>query len=261
MVRLGIFVDRCSTGISGFDDMVEGGFVRGSMILLTGVPGTGKTIFGLQFIYNGAVNGENGVYVCVESSPEVIKAQALRLGMNFDDLEKDNKVSFIRFPYDGSKFGFLKVVDQEVKRIGAKRMVFDNLATLNIRLGKYVSLWGNEDDTVAGQSSQIAASAVESVGKERLAHSVIEQLRTMGTTTLLITFGNDDQRASVTSDEVSEFLCDGIVQLYNLPIGIRYERSLRIGKMRNTNNSPYIHSFDITGKGIIVKPVEAVYND
>lgn len=253
-------MDRCSTGIEGLDDLVEGGFVKGSMTLLTGVPGTGKTIFGLQYLYNGALHGENGIYVCVESTPDLIKTQARRLGMDFDKLEKEGKVVFVELPYDGTRFGFLKTVDQEAHRIDAKRMVFDNLATMNIRLGRYVSLWGNEADAVANQSSQVAASAIESVDKMKLAHSIIEQLRTVGTTTLLITFGNEDQ-GMMTTDEASEFLCDGIIQLFNLPIGIRYERSLRIGKMRSTKHSPYIHAFDITDRGIVVKPVEAVYNE
>lgn len=242
------------------DELIEGGFVRGSMVLLTGIPGTGKTIFGLQFLYNGALAGENGVYVCVESTPEQVKVQAKRLGMDFDLLEKQEKIVFVELPYDGTRFGFLKTIDQEAHRIGAKRMVFDNLATLNIRLGRFVSLWGNEADAVANQSSQVAAAAIESVDKMKLAHSIIEQLRNVGTTTLLITFGNEGD-GKLTTDEASEFLCDGIIQLYNLPIGIRYERSLRIGKMRSTKHSPYIHAFDITEKGIVVKPVEAVYND
>lgn len=253
-------MDRCSTGIEGMDSLLEGGFVRGSVVLLTGLPGTGKTIFGLQYIYDGAVKGENGVYVCVESTPDLIKMQAKRLGMDFEPLEKAGKVVFIELPYDGNKFGFLKMIDEKVHNIGAKRLVFDNLATLNIRLGKYVSLWGNEADTVANQSSQKAEAAVESVDKMKVAHSIIEQIRVMGTTALLITFGNEDQ-GKITTDEASEFLCDGIIQLFNLPIGIRYERSLRIGKMRSTKHSPYIHAFEIGERGIVVKPVEAVYNE
>ena len=82
-------LESCSTSIPGFDDLVEGGFPKGSMILLTGSPGTGKTIFGLQYIYNGAMKGENGIYVCIESTPQSLKIQAARFGMDFDKLEKE----------------------------------------------------------------------------------------------------------------------------------------------------------------------------
>lgn len=45
---------RVKTGIPGFDELVAGGLPKESNILLTGIPGTGKTIFALQYLYNGA---------------------------------------------------------------------------------------------------------------------------------------------------------------------------------------------------------------
>jgi circadian clock protein KaiC len=46
--------NRVPTGIDGLDPLIEGGFPRGSLVLLAGNPGTGKTIFSMQFLYNGA---------------------------------------------------------------------------------------------------------------------------------------------------------------------------------------------------------------
>lgn len=61
--------DRVPTGIEGLDPSIEGGFPRGSLILLAGNPGTGKTVFGAQFLYRGAsVYGEPGVYVSFAES-------------------------------------------------------------------------------------------------------------------------------------------------------------------------------------------------
>ena len=55
---------RVATGIPGFDEMLEGGYPAGSLITLAGRPGTGKTIFGSQFLYYGArEHGEPGMYV------------------------------------------------------------------------------------------------------------------------------------------------------------------------------------------------------
>lgn len=248
-------MDRCSTGITGLDELMEGGFIRGAMVLLTGAAGTGKTIFGVQYLYNGVMAGENGIYVCVETTPELVKMQADKLGMDLESLEKDGKLVFVELPYDGSRFGFLKTINDEAYRIGAKRIVFDNLSTLSIRLGRYVPLWGNEIDAEANQSAQIAARAIESVDKDKLTNSVIEQLRRIGATTLLITFGGDGMERQV-NECASDFLCDGIIQLFNLPKGMKYERSMRIGKMRSTKHSLFIHSFEITEKGIVVRPAE-----
>jgi archaellum biogenesis ATPase FlaH len=49
-------IERCKTGIPGLDDLLRGGFPRGSAIVITGTPGTAKTIFALQFVVNGALN-------------------------------------------------------------------------------------------------------------------------------------------------------------------------------------------------------------
>ncbi|MDI6806700.1 MAG: ATPase domain-containing protein, partial [Candidatus Aenigmarchaeota archaeon] len=54
---------RIKSGINGLDKLIEGGFPEGSVILVSGAPGTGKTLFGLQFIYQGAKANEPGVYV------------------------------------------------------------------------------------------------------------------------------------------------------------------------------------------------------
>ena len=63
-------MDRVATGVAGFDGLVQGGLPAGSNILLTGRPGTGKTIFALQYLYNGALKGENGIYIS-PSTPQL----------------------------------------------------------------------------------------------------------------------------------------------------------------------------------------------
>ena len=254
------FLERCKTDISGFDELVEGGFPVGSLVLLTGSPGTGKTIFGLQYIYNGAMNGENGIYVCIESTPQALKMQAARFGMDFESLERSGKVIFFRVPEDERKFGIFKKIAEYSNKINAKRVVFDSLATLNIVLGKFVSLWdysSNKNENENAVANKIHSSNISSFDRMVIANSIIEQLRPIGATTLLITYGNDSLK-KMSYNEASEFLCDGIIEFYNLPIGIKYSRSMRVGKMRSTKNSQYVHEFIITDKGIVVSPSEAI---
>lgn len=47
--------NRVKTGIFGLDEMMEGGIPRGNIILLSGTCGTGKSTFGMQYIYKGAL--------------------------------------------------------------------------------------------------------------------------------------------------------------------------------------------------------------
>lgn len=74
-IRL-IFIEteRVKTGIEGFDQLVQGGFPRGSTVLLCGSPGTGKTIFGLEYLFNGASKfKEKGLYVTFDQSEDSLK--------------------------------------------------------------------------------------------------------------------------------------------------------------------------------------------
>ena len=58
-----IQTERVPTGVVGLDPLLEGGIPKGRSILVTGEPGTGKTIFALQFLYDGLKRGEKGVFV------------------------------------------------------------------------------------------------------------------------------------------------------------------------------------------------------
>ena len=73
-------VERVNTGISGLDDMIERGFWRGSTTLVAGPTGSGKTIIGLQFIREGVLNGEPGLYAGFQENP----VQLARIMQHFD---------------------------------------------------------------------------------------------------------------------------------------------------------------------------------
>ncbi|MDE1768903.1 MAG: hypothetical protein KGH62_06095, partial [Candidatus Micrarchaeota archaeon] len=184
-------MDLCSTYIDGFDPLVGGGFTRGSVVLVSGGPGTGKTIFGLQFLYNGAMHAEPGLFLCTESTPDALRQEGASLGYDLQKLEQIDKIRFLQLPFDRSKFSFLRDVADEARKIGAKRIVFDSLATMYIRLGRFLPLWGRETDLIADQSTQAAERIIETMNKMAVSHSIIEQLRAIGTTTLVSTFGSN----------------------------------------------------------------------
>src|SRR5919108_1262026 len=79
-----IRTERVPTGIIGLDDQIEGGFPKGRSILVTGEPGTGKTIFALQFLMEGLARGEKGIYVAADEGPMDILEQAASLGWDLE---------------------------------------------------------------------------------------------------------------------------------------------------------------------------------
>src|SRR2546428_12125064 len=100
LVRPALDLDaRASTGISGLDDMLEGGFPVGSLITLAGRPGTGKTIFASQFLYQGAREAaEPGMYVSMLEGRKAYFRNMTRLGLDLPPLEKKNLFRFLEMP-------------------------------------------------------------------------------------------------------------------------------------------------------------------
>src|SRR5271165_3756621 len=77
------------TGIQGFDHITRGGMPRGKATLVTGGPGSGKTVFGLQTLANGALLWEEpGIFVAFEENARQIVANAATFGWNLGELEK-----------------------------------------------------------------------------------------------------------------------------------------------------------------------------
>lgn len=267
-------MDRVSTGIKGFDELVEGGFPRNSSILITGQPGSCKTIFALQYLYNGALKGENGLYVNLDSSLEMLKVQGTQFGWDLEGLEKQGKLFFFDVPLSKRKMAIFDMINDVKKQINAKRVVFDNLATYAINMDLFtlpLGYAGNLASSVELKTSEIeetdAKNAPMTTGSmvsynadpaRRMIYMIIEALERLQTTNLVITYGNPDQN-QISVDGVSEFACDGIIQMYNTLVGAKHARTMSVLKMRNTNQSPYIHDMEITKDGLVIKPVEKVY--
>ncbi len=243
-------IERVKTGVPGFDELIEGGIPKGFNVLITGGPGTGKTIFGLQYLYNGAINGENGVYVSLESSTDGLKNQAAQFGWNFDKLENEGKIIILHIPMDIIKLDLFAAINSAVEKIGAKRIVFDSLDSLAINIDMFtipVAYVGSKNRiTYTGRS------------RKRITYLVINELSKIKTTNMIITASSQDDK-QITIDGVSEYASDGVVAMYNTLIGAKHAKTLTILKLRETNNSPYIHDVEFGNAGINIKAAEAVY--
>ena len=87
--------DRISTGNIELDALLEGGFLKKSMNLIAGNPGAGKTILSSNFIYNGAINDESGVYACFAETRTRLIQDMKKFGMDFDPLIRRRKVEIL----------------------------------------------------------------------------------------------------------------------------------------------------------------------
>ena len=129
---------KVPTGILGFDDITNGGLPRERTTLLVGGPGSGKTIFAMQFLVHGAQHGnEPGIFVAFEEAPERIVANFEGFGWKLGELQKKKLFFLDAQPApdliksgDFDLGGLLAVLGAKAKEMGARRIVFDALDIL-----------------------------------------------------------------------------------------------------------------------------------
>jgi circadian clock protein KaiC len=234
---------RVPTGIPGLDPLLEGGFPAGKSYLVTGEPGSGKSIFCLQFLLRGLVEGEKAVFVAVDEKPADVIEQASSLGWDLQQYaDKKQLLILDASPFFSARPGVNKereidvsktVTDlaSYVKRMEASRVVIDPVGPL-IGIG-------------------------DSIGRvQEHTRTLVHMLQAqMGTTNLLTSpqiHGNKDS----TEYGVEEFLVAGVIALRLVRISNRYYRGVAVRKMRGTAFELMEHEFSIVkGKGIILNPL------
>jgi circadian clock protein KaiC len=128
-------VDRCPTGIQGFDDLCQGGFVRNSDNLIVGGPGSGKSTFLLQFLYKGITQyDENGLYCSFE--PDIVDTlnDAMAYGWDFSKLSSEGKIKFMRFSPETSVDELKKELTKMIAQNDIKRICFDPISVFALTL-------------------------------------------------------------------------------------------------------------------------------
>ena len=233
-------IRRVESGIPGLDEILHGGIPYRNVVLLSGGPGTGKTIFGQQYLFHGLKRGEPGVLVALEEHPVQIRINMAQFGWDVRPYEERGLFAIVdaftggigeaakreryvvRAPDDFQ--ALIDILRTAIREVHAERVVVDSVTTLYIT-------------------------------KPVLARSMVLQLKKvlsgMGCTSILIS------QVSVTERGFGgpgvEHAADGIVRLDLDEIRGELRRSLIVWKMRGTAHSMKRHPFEITDKGIIVK--------
>ncbi|MFH1663266.1 MAG: ATPase domain-containing protein [archaeon] len=244
---------RVKTGITGLDELLEGGFPEKRAVLVSGACGTGKTIFSMQYIYNGAVKyNEPGIYVTLDERPELIREDVTRFGWDLRKLEEkkllsiiDGSVARIGMPSEEEfslpMTGFdldklLLEIMRVTKRIGAKRVVIDSIPALGFN-------FDNENET------------------RKAILKLSYMLMRIGVTSIM-TSEIQEGTAKFGRYEVEEYVVDGVIVLHYSGIGGGgTNRTVHIRKMRSTKHSEDLHPLTITKDGIKIHGIEEAYDE
>ncbi|MBC8000883.1 MAG: KaiC 1, partial [Leptolyngbya sp.] len=125
-------IPKCPTGIKGFDEVTEGGLPKNRTTLISGSAGTGKTLLGIDFLINGAINyNEPGIFMSFEETEDEIYKDVASLNLDLKELVSQKKivvehVILERKDIQQSDFnleGLLIRLADSIDSIGAKRVV------------------------------------------------------------------------------------------------------------------------------------------
>jgi circadian clock protein KaiC len=228
---------KAPTGIEGFDEISRGGLPTGRVTLVAGGPGSGKTIFALQTLVNGArLRKEPGIFVAFEENSQRIMANAAAFGWGLEKLQPkglfflDAKQEPDQVQADGFDLsGLLAVLQSQARKMGAKQIVFDSVDVL-LRL---------LNDPVA---------------ERRELYRLHEWLLAQGLTAILTSKVQPEQPGAADGPPMSamQFMVDCVVAMnHTLAQGVS-QRSLRVVKYRGSSFSENESPMVIGERGISV---------
>lgn len=232
---------KVKSGIPGFDATISGGFRKGRTVVLSGPPGSGKTTFGLQYLYSGATDFEEpGVYLSLSQNVDEIKNDCKTFGWDLQHLIDSDKLLMIDarpFKVEGDNIGkddslyrgeqlpfehLTKLILSSIKRIEAKRLVIDSLTILTMQYS---------DKFYTRQGLQ----------------AMIQTLETHGISAILISEESEDEKMPL-----EWFVSSGIIQLNHTRKQDTMERSIQVIKLRGINHSQQIHLLKLSSDGLSI---------
>ncbi|RLE56302.1 MAG: hypothetical protein DRJ40_05945 [Thermoprotei archaeon] len=217
-------MEKVPTGIPGFDEAIGGGFTPGTVVLVAGNPGSGKTTFAAKFVYEGAKRfGEPGVYISLHEPREEFYMYMKDLGMDFRELEERRVFKYIELLPPLGTESIDVLADKLVKAVvslNAKRVVIDSITPFIRELGE-------------AKARTLIRNVLKTISKG------------LGAVTLLI--AELPYGAQVIGLGIEEFMVDAVVVLYQRrgkawTIPVRY---LEIRKMRGRPVEQVVYQFVI----------------
>ena len=234
-------LEKAPTGIKGLDEITYGGLPRGRTALICGGPGSGKTVFAMEFLVRGATQyGEPGVFLSFEESSDELTKNVASLGFDLKKLEAENKLRIEHVRIERSEIEETGEYDLEglfiriafaVDKIGAKRIVLDTLE----------ALFGTLKET------SILRAEIR---------RLFRFLKEKGLTAVVTAEQGPDGR--LTRNSLEEYVSDCVIQLDNRVTEQVSTRRFRVLKYRGSLHGTNEYPFLIDQDGIFIVPVTSL---
>ncbi len=228
---------KVATNVRGLDEVLEGGLPAGRTTLVSGGPGCGKSILGMEFICRGAQAGDPGIYVTFEEQANAIRDNAKTMGWDLEALEREGLLFLMDARVDPQMVisgdfnlkSLLAIIDGKAKAMGAGRIVLDALDVL-LRL-------------------------FDDPGRERNElYGLHSWLNDRGLTAIMTVKASREKDASARY-EFLDFMADCLIQLDQRVVGQQATRRARVVKYRGSGFGSNEYPFVISDKGFCVIPI------
>ena len=208
-------VKKSPTGIEGFDAITGGGLPHGRTCTLIGGPGSGKTVFALQTLINGALlYGERGIFVAFEENSQSVIANAASFGW---DLADQDKLTFM----DAG-------MSPDVVQTGR----FDVSALLSGIRARFAE---NHVTRIVFDSIDVLLSLLDDPFTERQElYRIQDWLTVNGITGIVTTRARTANQTNEPGNDFLEYMADCVVHLSQHVIGGLAHRDLRVAKYRGS---------------------------
>jgi len=243
-VKLDARDSRTNTGINGLDELLNGGFPSGSITLVSGTPGTGKTIVCFQYIEAGIKNGENCLYLTSDEPVPNLLNDSRKLGFDFQSAIDNEQLKFMYLDID--RHNIHKEMEEEIKTGKYDRVVMDSLSPLT-----ETPIWmvNNGNEVIPSSNSMTTTTLpIDSIQATRIHLRRLIGILKEDKCTSMVTTEIPEGSRDLSRDSISEFLVDGILVL-DLDTTMD-RRKLTIRKMRGTKHTLKPHEIGIGEQGI-----------
>lgn len=214
--------ERVSTGLPGLDKLIDGGLPEGSVALLSGDAGTGKTVLCSQFLWNGLQQNQNGLFVTMEEDPDDLRKDAAAFGWNFEEYENAGYLDLIYLNPFSEMGDIRRSIKTAIDEVSAERVIVDSTSILG--------MYSNNIAKIRERIYELASALHEA------------------NVTAIMTAEIPEGEEGISRYSVEEFVADGVIVLKGPQLDDT-SRQIMVKKMRRTpiDDGTYDLGFDENG--------------